>query len=120
MSWSATMTDRREEREWPETLCADNPHVYYAVRKIRRLGATAITKTLGIDRASVRRVFEARKMAVLNLLLAPLLYEVVSVVRTAKNCCCRKNKFKCCRNCKSVVHVRAIFPSIDCRGGRPL
>jgi hypothetical protein len=30
MSWSASMTYRRVEREWPETVCADNPHVYYA------------------------------------------------------------------------------------------
>jgi hypothetical protein len=29
-SWSAAMTYRRVEREWPETVCADNPHVYYA------------------------------------------------------------------------------------------
>jgi hypothetical protein len=27
--WSATMTYRRVEREWPETVCADNPRVYY-------------------------------------------------------------------------------------------
>jgi hypothetical protein len=30
MPWSATVTYRRVLREWPETVCADNPHVYYA------------------------------------------------------------------------------------------
>jgi hypothetical protein len=29
MPWSATITYRRVLREWPETVCADNPHVYY-------------------------------------------------------------------------------------------
>jgi hypothetical protein len=40
--------------------------------RIRRfiLGATAIAKALGIGRASVYQILEARERAVLNLLLA--------------------------------------------------
>jgi hypothetical protein len=42
--------------------------------------------------------------------------KVVSAVRIAKNSCCRNN-FKRCRNCKSIVRMRAIARSIIRREG---